>query len=83
MENPVTVLHLTQPLSDNKYYICKQEDHYQLNELVKFFWPFGNIMVTLFQLDLLVDKLKFLKDDVEKVHAYKESTRKGFNACPV
>ncbi|KAH7034422.1 hypothetical protein BKA57DRAFT_476145 [Linnemannia elongata] len=45
----VTMLHLTRSPYDHKYYICKQEDHYQLNEVVKFFWPYGNVVLTLWQ----------------------------------
>lgn len=37
-------LHLRQ-LEDKKFYIQSQEDFYQINDLVKFFFPFGTAMM--------------------------------------
>ncbi|KAI0997643.1 hypothetical protein K3495_g10545 [Podosphaera aphanis] len=51
-----TKVHLTtkitvhQSLNNGKYYIKTQEDLYQSNQIVKFFWPGGGIIVWLFQL---------------------------------
>jgi hypothetical protein len=36
--------------NDGKYYIQSQEDLYQLNEVVKFFWPGGATIIWLWQL---------------------------------
>jgi len=44
-----TKLHLIQS-QDGKYYIKGQEDLYQLNQVVKFFWPGGSTIVWLWQL---------------------------------
>jgi len=46
----VTVLTLVHDENSKKYYIAKQEDHYQLNEFVKFFWPGGATFFYLWQL---------------------------------
>lgn len=35
---------------DKKYYIASQEDLYQLNEVVKFFWPGGATVIWLWQM---------------------------------
>ena len=43
----VTVLHLKH--EGDKYYIESQEDLYQINELVKFFWPGGATILTVLQ----------------------------------
>ncbi|KAF9103326.1 hypothetical protein BGX27_010624 [Mortierella sp. AM989] len=45
----LTQLHLSQSSHDKKYYIHKQEDHYQINEMVKFIWPNGDIVLTFWQ----------------------------------
>ena len=45
-----TKLHLVYHNQDNKYYIKSQEDLYQLNEVVKFFWPGGAMIIWLWQL---------------------------------
>lgn len=45
-----TKLRLAQDSSTSKFYIKSQEDMYQLNELVKFFWPGGATVVWLWQL---------------------------------
>ncbi|CAG8960751.1 hypothetical protein HYFRA_00002287 [Hymenoscyphus fraxineus] len=37
-----TKLGLVKEKKDDKYYIAKQEDLYQFNEVVKFFWPGGD-----------------------------------------
>lgn len=48
----VTMLHLSRiwdaNTNTNKYYIHKQEDHYQFNEFVKFIFPFGGDLVLAF-----------------------------------
>jgi hypothetical protein len=44
-----TKLQLVHSANDGKYYIQSQEDLYQLNELVKFFWPGGAIIIWLLQ----------------------------------
>jgi hypothetical protein len=44
-----TKLHLVHK-SDGKYYIKSQEDLYQSNEVVKFFWPGGATIIWLWQL---------------------------------
>jgi hypothetical protein len=44
-----TKLHLVQSENDSKYYIKGQEDLYQLNEVVKFFWPGGATVIWLWQ----------------------------------
>jgi hypothetical protein len=48
-----TVLSLTpteNESGDKKYYIRSQEDLYQTNEVVKFFWPGGDWVVWLWQI---------------------------------
>lgn len=45
-----TKIYLVQSEDDNKYYIKGQEDLYQLNEVVKFFWPGGATIIWLWQL---------------------------------
>lgn len=45
-----TKLHLVQSEDDKKYYIKGQEDLYQLNEVVKFFWPGGSTILWFWQL---------------------------------
>jgi len=45
----VTVLHLSHDTDKNKYYIKSQEDLYQSNEFVKFFWPGGDTIVWVWQ----------------------------------
>ncbi|KAF9899478.1 hypothetical protein BX616_003014 [Lobosporangium transversale] len=45
----VAALHLTQFPDDKRYYIFKQEDHYQFNEFVKFVWPGGDTFLTIWQ----------------------------------
>lgn len=45
-----TKLQLVQSPENNKYYIQSQEDLYQLNEVVKFFWPGGATILWLWQL---------------------------------
>jgi len=45
-----TKLGLVQSTGDNKYYIKSQEDLYQLNEVVKFFWPGGATIVWFWQI---------------------------------
>ena len=45
-----TKLHLVYHNRDNKYYIKSQEDLYQSNEVVKFFWPGGATIIWLWQL---------------------------------
>lgn len=40
---------LVKDKKDEKYYIAKQEDLYQLNEVVKFFWPGGDLVLWIFQ----------------------------------
>jgi hypothetical protein len=44
-----TKIHLVQ-LGNGKYYIQSQEDLYQLNEVVKFFWPGGATIIWLWQI---------------------------------
>jgi len=44
-----TKLHLVHSPNDGKYYIQSQEDLYQLNEVVKFFWPGGATIIWLWQ----------------------------------
>lgn len=43
-----TKLHLSHK-QDGKYYVREQEDLYQLNEVVKFFWPGGATVIWLLQ----------------------------------
>lgn len=45
-----TKLRLVQSLDDNKYYIKSQEDLYQSNEVVKFFWPGGATILWFWQI---------------------------------
>lgn len=45
-----TKLQLFHSPEDKKYYISSQEDLYQLNEVVKFFWPGGATIIWLWQL---------------------------------
>lgn len=45
-----TKITLDRNKEDGKWYIKGQEDLYQLNELVKFFWPGGATIMYLFQL---------------------------------
>ncbi|KAI7817184.1 hypothetical protein BC939DRAFT_466734 [Gamsiella multidivaricata] len=45
----VSALHLSRTSDDSKYYIHKQEDLYQVNEFVKFVWPYGDIVLTIWQ----------------------------------
>ncbi|KAH8656122.1 hypothetical protein BGZ60DRAFT_417824 [Tricladium varicosporioides] len=45
-----TKLHLVHASEDNKYYIKSQEDLYQLNEIVKFFWPGGATIIWFWQM---------------------------------
>ncbi|KAN0105071.1 hypothetical protein V8E51_010816 [Hyaloscypha variabilis] len=45
-----TKLQLVHHANDGKYYIQSQEDLYQLNEVVKFFWPGGATIIWLWQL---------------------------------
>jgi len=45
-----TKLSLVQSTGDNKYYIKSQEDLYQLNEVVKFFWPGGATIIWFWQM---------------------------------
>ncbi|TVY40928.1 hypothetical protein LSUB1_G002742 [Lachnellula subtilissima] len=45
-----TKLSLVQSTEDNKYYIKSQEDLYQLNEVVKFFWPGGATVIWVWQM---------------------------------
>ena len=45
-----TKLHLVHSEDDNKYYIKSQEDLYQLNEVVKFFWPGGATIIWFWQM---------------------------------
>ncbi|KAH6717396.1 hypothetical protein BKA61DRAFT_719399 [Leptodontidium sp. MPI-SDFR-AT-0119] len=45
-----TKLKLVHSEHDGKYYIKSQEDLYQTNELVKFFWPGGASIIWLWQL---------------------------------
>jgi len=44
-----TKLQLVHSAHDGKYYIQSQEDLYQLNEVVKFFWPGGATIIWLWQ----------------------------------
>jgi len=45
-----TKLHLFHSPEDSKYYITSQEDMYQINDVVKFFWPGGAKIIWLFQM---------------------------------
>jgi len=45
-----TKIRLVQSENDGKYYIKSQEDLYQLNEVVKFFWPGGATIIWLWQI---------------------------------
>jgi len=45
-----TKLHLVHASEDNRYYIKSQEDLYQTNEVVKFFWPGGATVIWFFQM---------------------------------
>lgn len=45
-----TKLLLSQDPKNGKFYIKSQEDLYQSNEVVKFFWPGGSTVVWLWQL---------------------------------
>ena len=45
-----TKLHLVHSADDNKYYIKSQEDLYQSNEVVKFFWPGGATIIWFWQM---------------------------------
>jgi hypothetical protein len=45
----VTVLNLSLDTETNKYTIVSQQDHYQTNEVVKFFWPGGNLLLLAWQ----------------------------------
>ena len=45
-----TKLHLSQDPTNGKFYIMSQEDLYQSNEVVKFFWPGGATVVWLLQM---------------------------------
>lgn len=45
----VTVLHLSYHSDKNKYFITSQEDLYQSNEVVKFFWPGGATVIWAWQ----------------------------------
>ncbi|CAL3965492.1 unnamed protein product [Diplocarpon coronariae] len=45
-----TKLKLVRSENDGKYYIQSQEDLYQTNEWVKFFWPGGSTIIWLWQL---------------------------------
>lgn len=45
-----TKLHLYHSKEDSKYYITSQEDLYQLNEVVKFFWPGGATIIWCWQM---------------------------------
>nr|AGU10923.1 hypothetical protein [uncultured organism] len=38
------------PGEEGKWYIISQEDFYQTNEVVKFFWPGGNMVIQGFQM---------------------------------
>ncbi len=44
-----TKLQLVHSANDGKYYVQSQEDLYQLNEVVKFFWPGGATTIWLWQ----------------------------------
>lgn len=46
----MTVLKLRHDEFDGKYYIASQDDLYQVNEFVKFFWPGGFLFVWLWQM---------------------------------
>src|SRR4051812_15196080 len=45
-----TKLQLHHSPNDSKYYIASQEDLYQLDEVVKFFWPGGATIIWIWQL---------------------------------
>jgi hypothetical protein len=45
-----TKLQLVHSANDGKYYIQSQEDLYQSNEVVKFFWPGGATIIWFWQL---------------------------------
>jgi len=45
-----TKLSLVQSAENHKYYIKTQEDLYQLNEVVKFFWPGGATVIWVWQM---------------------------------
>ncbi|TVY82213.1 hypothetical protein LSUE1_G007321 [Lachnellula suecica] len=45
-----TKLHLVHSSKDSKYYIKLQEDLYQSNEVVKFFWPGGATIIWFWQM---------------------------------
>jgi len=45
-----TKLVLSQNSNNGKFYIKSQEDLYQSNEVVKFFWPGGATIIWLFQM---------------------------------
>jgi hypothetical protein len=44
-----TKLHLSQDPTNSRFYIKGQEDLYQSNEVVKFFWPGGATVVWFWQ----------------------------------
>jgi len=48
--NLVTVLQLVHDKKESKYYIQSQDDLYQVNEFVKFFWPGGFLIVWAWQM---------------------------------
>ncbi|KAI8363421.1 hypothetical protein B0O80DRAFT_433659 [Mortierella sp. GBAus27b] len=56
--NLLSVLHLSPSRNDltgiNKYYIKKQEDHYQFNEFVKFVFPLSNVVLGLWQISVAI-----------------------------
>lgn len=45
-----TKLGLVHSEDDGKYYVKSQEDLYQLNEVVKFFWPGGAMIIWFWQI---------------------------------
>jgi len=45
-----TKIKLYHSLENGKYYIVSQEDLYQLNDLVKFFWPGGATIIWFWQI---------------------------------
>lgn len=40
---------LVREKKDERFYIAKQEDLYQLNDVLKFFWPGGDLLLRAFQ----------------------------------
>lgn len=46
----VTVLQLVRAKADNRYYIAEQNDLYQVDQFVRFFWPGGVLVVWAWQI---------------------------------